>query len=232
MSTATPDSPQPPDAGPDRLRLDLVRLVASTAGAVLAAVVLSRFGVAGTISGAALGSLIASIGTEVNQHYLSRSSRHLRELAAARRRAGRPDAPAAAPARPAWRLPGWLHWKALAALGVAGFVVAMLVITGFELAAGRPLAGVVGGEQGGGGRSTTVGELTGSGAAEDRREAPPSSAGTDSTSATTAPELPGATTTTVPTPTTAPGAQPSTTRPGPTGGRQQAPSTAPGSPGG
>jgi hypothetical protein len=228
MSNATPADPGPPEAHPGRLQLDLVRLIASTAGAVLAAVVLSRFGVAGTISGAALGSLIASIGTEVNQHYLSRSSQRLRQLRAARR-AGGPAGPA--PDRPGRRLPGWLHWKALAALGAAGFLVAMLMITGFELAAGRPLAGVVGSHRADDGGSTTVGELTGGGGTDQGSRTPAPSVDSDTTSATTAPGAPQPTTSTRPTSSTAPGVAPSTA-PGATGGVRRSSTTTPAAPGG
>jgi hypothetical protein len=205
-----------------RLPLDLTRLLASAAGAVLAAVVLSKFGVAGTLIGAALGSVVSTIGTEVNEHYLGRSSRRLQELRAAQRRSGRarpgtakaPEAPEpSASASPGWQRPAWMSWKALAALGVGGFLIAMLAITGFELAVGKPLAGLVGNHVTSG-RSTTFGEVArGDSGQRERSDTPTPSIDTDSTSPATESS---ATATTVPgTSTTAPGLQqpPATTAP-------------------
>jgi hypothetical protein len=225
-------------------RLNPTKMAASAAGAVLAAVVLSKFGVAGTLTGAALGSVVSTVGTEVNEHYLSRSSRRLQELRAAQRRSGRArpgtaEAPGAAgtaeapgtagaagadasepSVSPGWQRPAWMSWKALAALGVGGFLIAMLAITGFELAVGKPLAGVVG-NQVSSGRSTTFGEVARGDGGQERSTTPTPSVGTDSTSPTagsTVPgsTVPGSTATTVPaTSTTAPGLQqsPATTAP-------------------
>ena len=204
--------------------LDLTKLIASAVGSVLAAIVLSRFGVAGTLTGAALGSVVSTVGTELNQHYISKSSRRLQELRAAQRRQGRaeagadaePSAPAPAPAAPDRQRPAWMSWKALAALGVGGFLVAMLVITGVELVVGKPLAGLFGNEVSGG-RSTTFGEVArGGGDQRERSTTPTPSAGTDSTTSTSQPSAPTSTGTTLPgTSTTAPGLQqpPGTTAP-------------------
>jgi hypothetical protein len=208
-------------------RLDPTKLVATAIGSVLAAVVLSKFGVAGTIMGAALGSVVSTIGTEINEHYLSRSSRRLRELRAAQRRAVQaragadagqaqagadagqapagPDAgQAPASASAGWQRPAWLSWKALAAVGIGGFLIAMLVITAFELAVGEPLAGLVG-NQVTSGRSTTFGEVArGDGGRRERSEVPTSTVETDSTSQSTASSTSGTSTTVPATSTTAP----------------------------
>jgi hypothetical protein len=197
-----------------RLPLDLTKLIASAAGSVLAAIVLSKFGVAGTLTGAALGSVVSTVGTELNQHYLSKSSRRLQELRAAQRRSGGVLASAdtaetpATPAAPDRQRPAWMSWKALAALGVGGFLVAMLAITGFELAVGKPLAGLFG-NQVGGGRSTTFGEVArGGGDQRERSTTPTPSVDTESTTSTSQPSAPASTATTLPgTSTTAPGLQ-------------------------
>jgi hypothetical protein len=221
----------PNDAQRPVPRFNPTKMAASAAGAVLAAVVLSKFGVAGTLTGAALGSVVSTVGTEVNEHYLSKSSRRLQELRAAQRRSGRarPGTAEAAgateatesSASPGWQRPAWMSWKALAALGVGGFLVAMLAITGFELAVGKPLAGVIG-NQVSSGRSTTFGEVArGDGGQRERSTTPTPSIDTDSTSPTTdstvpGSTVPGSTATTVPaTSTTAPGLQqpPATTAP-------------------
>jgi uncharacterized protein YcfJ len=210
-----------------RLPLDLTKLIASAVGSVLAAVVLSKFGVAGTLTGAALGSVVSTVGTELNQHYLSKSSRRLQELRAAQRRSGRAQAGAepaeepvepSAPPAPDRQRPAWMSWKALAALGVGGFLVAMLAITGFELAVGKPLAGLFG-NQVGGGRSTTFSEVArGGGDQRERSTTPTPSVDTESTTSTSTsqPSAPTSTGTTLPgTSTTAPGLQqpPGTTAP-------------------
>jgi hypothetical protein len=233
----------PNDAQRPVPRFNPTKMAASAAGAVLAAVVLSKFGVAGTLTGAALGSVVSTVGTELNEHYLSKSSRRLQELRAAQRRSGRArpgtaEAPEAAgtaeaadadadadadeaSASPGWQRPAWMSWRALAALGVGGFLIAMLVITGLELAVGQPLAGVIG-HQVSSGRSTTFGEVArGDGGQRERSTTPTPSVDTDSTSPTTGSTVPGSTVpgstaTTVPaTSTTAPGLQqpPATTAP-------------------
>jgi hypothetical protein len=222
----------PNDAQRPVPRLNPTKMAASAAGAVLAAVVLSKFGVAGTLTGAALGSVVSTLGTELNEHYLSKSSRRLQELRAVQRRSGRArpgtaeaaetagtaEADASEPsasASPGWQRPAWMSWKALAALGVGGFLIAMLAITGLEL------AGVID-NQVSSGRSTTFGEVArGDGGQRERSNTPTSSVDTNSTSQTTGSTVPGSTVpgstgATVPaTSSTAPGLQqpPATTAP-------------------
>jgi hypothetical protein len=207
-----PEQPRP---------INVTKIVASAVGSVLAAVVLSKFGVAGTLTGAILGSVVSTIGAQVNEHYIDRSSDRLR-----RRIAGQPgqggtreiaDAEPAAPAAPAEPAPGrqlpawlgwtrWLSWKRVALLGAGGFLAAMLVITGLELAAGRPLADLVGG--GHSGRSTTIGQVTGGGT---RATTPSSTIGTATTTGDSETSTTGAeSTTTVPVTTVPPAQGPGT----------------------
>ena len=192
-------------------------VIAGAIGSVLAAVVLSKFGVAGTLTGAVLGSVVSTIGTQVNEHYLERSSQKLKQLrevqgramAAAREVAeakGAPAQPGPSPrpaGPPAWLgwlgWTRWLSWKRVALLGAGGFLAAMLAITGIELAAGRPLADLVGG--GHSGRSTTLGQVTEGGT---RATAPTSSSGTQTTGAGTSSSSTQGPTTTVPVTTVAP----------------------------
>jgi hypothetical protein len=154
-----PEQPRP---------INVTKIVASAAGSVLAAVVLSKFGVAGTLTGAVLGSVVSTIGSQVNEHYIDRSSDRLRRRIAGQ--GGTREIADAEPATPAGSAPEgqlpawlgwtrWLSWKRVALLGAGGFLAAMLVITGLELAAGRPLADLVGG--GHSGRSTTLGQVAG-----------------------------------------------------------------------
>ena len=198
---------------PERQRpINVTKIVASAAGAVLAAVVLSKFGVAGTLSGALLGSVVSTIGTQVNEHYIDRSSERLRRL-----RAGQggtreiadaePGGPSPERQPPAWLgWTRWLSWKRVALLGAGGFLAAMLVITGIELAAGRPLADLIGG--GHSGRSTTIGQVTGGGT---RTTTPSSTIETATTSGESETSTTGAeSTTTVPVTTVPPAQGPGT----------------------
>jgi hypothetical protein len=198
-----PEQPRP---------INVTKIAASAVGSVLAAVVLSKFGVAGTLTGAILGSVVSTIGTQVNEHYLDRSRDRLRRL-----RAGQGGTREIADAEPAEPSPGrqppawlgwtrWLSWKRVALLGAGGFLAAMLAITGVELAAGRTLADLVGG--GHSGRSTTLGQVTGGGTTR----APTTTSSTVATESTTAGEssTSEAPTTTVPATTVAPGQGPTT----------------------
>lgn len=62
------------------------------------------------------------------------------------------------------------RWVALAAGAVVAFAAALVLITGIESAAGKPLAGLVGNETGGG---TTIGRTTGGGPSTDERRPEP-----------------------------------------------------------
>jgi hypothetical protein len=54
----------------DKFRLSIVQLIASTAAAVTAAVLGSRLGVAGTLTGAALASVVSAVGAAIYGHSL------------------------------------------------------------------------------------------------------------------------------------------------------------------
>ncbi len=175
------------------MKVSIRQILASAAGAVVAATIASFFGVSGTIVGVAIGSMAATIGTALVAHSLDRTH-HAVVQAAVRapessllRRIGGTTAEgavtetvpeAATPvteqtassrAREGGRLvtgitsPGpataalprtstpvdtpWrLNWRLLAVTAVIVFVVALGVITVFELISGRPLSNLVGGQ--------------------------------------------------------------------------------------
>jgi hypothetical protein len=85
------------------LNLSAAQVIASVLATLSAAVAASFLGVAGTLVGAAVGSLVSTMGTEIYKHYLQRSEERLRSAgqvlyhSAARTRTGTTDAPAAAP---------------------------------------------------------------------------------------------------------------------------------------
>jgi hypothetical protein len=84
------------------LNLSAAQIIASVLATLSAAVAASFLGVAGTLVGAAVGSLVSTMGTEIYKHYLQRSEERLRSAgqvlyhSAARTRAGTTDAGAAA----------------------------------------------------------------------------------------------------------------------------------------
>jgi hypothetical protein len=163
---------------------DLVKVAAGAVGAMASAVLLSTLGAAGTITGAALGSVIVTVagsmfskGVDVSKQGVSAAQAlAARRVAQARSQVGRAsqdmdDSPQAqqrlsaanaeldaaeselhaeeAPAEEAGT--AWqerlavLPWKRIALAAAAVFLVAMAVITGFELLSGRAVSSMTGG---------------------------------------------------------------------------------------
>jgi hypothetical protein len=171
--TETTERPRP-------LGLSLTQIAGGALAAVTATVFASFFGVAGTVTGAALGSVVSSIGAAVYSTSLSRAARASRLLVV---RTGGLDAddPAAVPppltatpevvavaeatpdaASPATGRPTWaaiashLHWKPILVVAGLIFVIAMAVVYVTEVALGHPLSNPSG-------SGTTISDLTGSG---------------------------------------------------------------------
>jgi hypothetical protein len=162
---------------------DLVKVAAGAVGAMASAVLLSTLGAAGTITGAALGSVIVTVagsmfskGVDVSKQGVSAAQAlAARRVAQARSQVGRAaqdndDSPQAqrrlsaanaeldaaesqlrAEDSPQEAEPGWqqrlavLPWKRIALATAAVFLVAMAVITGFELLSGRAVSSMTGG---------------------------------------------------------------------------------------
>jgi hypothetical protein len=164
--------------------LDLVKVAAGAVGAMASAVLLSTLGAAGTITGAALGSVIVTVagsmfskGVDVSkQGVTAAQALAARRLAQARSQVGAAaqdmdnsteaqqrlsaanaeldaaesemhaqDAPVHA-AGPGWRdRLSVLPWKRIALAAAGVFLVAMAVITGFELVSGRAVSSMTGG---------------------------------------------------------------------------------------
>ena len=84
------------------LNLSAAQVIASVLATLSAAVAASFLGVAGTLLGAALGSVVSTMGTEIYKHYLQRSEERLRSAgqvlyhSAARTGTGNTDAQAGA----------------------------------------------------------------------------------------------------------------------------------------
>ena len=161
-----------------RLEINVVQVAASALAAITSAVLLSTVGVAGTIIGAAIGSVCATAGSALYSYSIRASRERVARAQAAAfarmqaARAGmftrpmdRPDAdqpgtpdevlPGAAKEPPAWREAlGRLPWKRLALIAVGVFVLVMILIVSFELITGRAVSQYTGGtKQGGAGTS-------------------------------------------------------------------------------
>jgi hypothetical protein len=214
-TTITP----PPEASSDttdrpRLQLSATQVTASALAATTATVAASYLGVAGTVIGAAVASVLTVTGNAVYSHSIQRTSDRVRTVVpAAARFTPRGHAPApTAPERTArrGRRPAW---TVLAAACVGVFAGVLIVVTGIELAAGRPLSDVVQGKPGSG--TSVLGNTGGT-----QKPAPvpkvtvtvtptvvTSTPTVTKTATPTAPTTPTATTT--PTPTATPTASPS-----------------------
>lgn len=199
--------------------------------AVITAFASSYLGTAGTITGAALASVVGTVSTSVLRASAARSAERLRETTARLRetRTGSmpqptdarpvesgsdPEGPPATPllgapdpgAAASGRRPDRRQLALLGVGTVIAFAVALVLITGIESAAGKPLAGLVGKQTGGG---TTIGRVTGTDSGSSPKTSP-----SPTPTATTSPtgEPTGSATQD---PTTEPTAEPSATEPTP-----------------
>jgi hypothetical protein len=193
--------------------LRVSKLLAGGLAAISGAVIASRIGVEGTLTGAALTSIFVAVATALYSHSLTLAHGRMRRVLV-RRPGGDADAdqPSARPIR----------WQRVAVAAAVVFVIAVGAITAAEAVAGRPLASLFGNRPRPG-ASTSIGVV----ASGQRGSTPPTTRalGTPTTSlpgsvpTTTAPV--GVPTTTVLSATTVP---PTTAMPTTTPGRQ-APTT-------
>lgn len=143
-----------------RLELSVPQVAGSALAAIAAAVFASKLGVYGTIIGAGVVSVVATCGGTVFQHLFRRTGDQIREVSVQvkpRARQVYDSAPTPAPA-PDDRSPQEAAardefggatmygtrvrgWKRPVVAAAVVFAVAMLAITGYELAAGQDLSG-------------------------------------------------------------------------------------------
>jgi hypothetical protein len=176
--------------------LRVSRLLAGGLAAISGAVVASRIGVEGTLTGAALTSIFVAVATALYSHSLTLAQRRMRRVLV-HRAGGETDTgePAAGPIR----------WQRVAVAAAVVFVIAVGAITAVEAVAGQPLASLFGNRPQAG-ASTSIGVV----ASGNRGSTPPATRapGTSTTSrpgsvpTTTAPV--GGPTTTVSAATTVP----------------------------
>jgi len=143
--------------------IDWPATMAGAGAAVTVAVLLSTLGAAGTLIGAALGSVIATVSTALYKQGIESSRRRVaevqaaaleRDAARAHRHLGAADADpkaheeAAEPTDADGRRWAALPWKRIALLAALVFVIAVVVISAVELIAGRSVSSLTGGTDG------------------------------------------------------------------------------------
>jgi len=199
--------------------LRIAQVVAAALAAVTAALLGSTIGVAGTVAGAGLASIITTVGGELYLRSLRKTrvaARRAREALGTtpfRRRAALSEAPTGELPRPGTdtdtappedkRL---LRWALIFGLSAVAFVVALLAIVGFEQATGTQV---------GGGTGPAIGRVLGGDHPTSTPSHTPVTSVTPTTPATPSGTTPPPTTSSAP-PTTTSSAPPSTTTPGTT----------------
>ncbi|WP_436777144.1 hypothetical protein [Yinghuangia sp. YIM S09857] len=161
-----------PDNERRRIELSVAQVVASALAAVSSAFLLSELGAAGTVIGAAIASVVATVGSAVYVHVFRRTGEQLRDVRTSMGPTPLPGAPAATRtsepdvAREQSRARIWLVRSGVAAVAV--FAIAMASITVVELGMGRSFASLFGN----GGGSSTIGDVTGGGGHKSTPEHP------------------------------------------------------------
>jgi hypothetical protein len=172
------DKAEPSEKSP---LLSPVQIAAGALAAVSSAVVASLFGMAGTLIGAAVASVISTVSAALYGESLRRTNERLRQ---ARSRgtgqggapAGEPDATRVLPARldPSRAPVRWRpRWSRMAAGAVAVFAVAMGIVTGVEVIGQQPVSALVGDSSTSG--TTTIGALTNASSYRDQAPSTPDS---------------------------------------------------------
>ncbi|MER6663743.1 hypothetical protein ABT256_04295 [Amycolatopsis japonica] len=212
----------------------IIQVTAAAMAAITAALLGSTLGVAGTVAGAGLASVITTLGGELYLRSLQRTKDAALKARVVltvpgRRRVLDPGEeetvrlkPSEDEEEPAGRKfkP---RWAVIAGVSVVAFAVALVAITGFEGATGKTF---------GGGTGTTIGKIIGGGQAQERQDkhdAPPATSPSE-----TKDDQPETTPTNTPPPSTTPTttqAPPTTpTAPSTTPSTSQAPPTTPSAP--
>jgi hypothetical protein len=131
--------------------IDIPKTLAGTLAAVSAAVCGSYLGIAGTLIGAAVVSLISSIGTELYHRSIDRGAKKLQSaFVAAPAAVGTPEVAAAhePPSSTDDHPKKQLRWKRVGMVAAALFVLGLGTLTAIELVAGRSAADALSGRGG------------------------------------------------------------------------------------
>jgi hypothetical protein len=184
-SPRTETTPRPADTEEStRTTLNVVQISAGALAAVSSAVVASFFGVAGTLVGAALASVISTICATLYSESLKKTNERLR---AARQQLAnaRPTTPAPVAQQPRTQaIPTHLDPRRspdprrrprgirVAGYAAAVFGLAMGILTGVELIGQQPVSALVGGASSS--ETTTIGSLTNASSSRDSTPTSPS----------------------------------------------------------
>ena len=135
--------------------IDIPKTIAGTLAAVSAAVVGSFLGVAGTLVGAAVASIVGSVGTELYHRWINRGAEKVKStFVTAPAAVGTPEVAATVEDKPSEIPPAVkIHWGKIAAAAGVFFVLAMGSLTAFELVSKKSVADAVGGHSSG---TTTI----------------------------------------------------------------------------
>jgi len=198
----TTDRSELTEEKPQGAQLSATQVAAGALAAVSSAVVASFFGLAGTLIGAALASVISTVSAALYSNSLQKTNEKLRRARGqlTERQAAVADAepaPAvpAAPAAPATKvLPAHLdprrapdrrprpRWTRVAVYAAAVFALAMGIVTGIELIGQRPVSALVSGTETS--TATTIGAITNaSSSSSDEESGDPATPSSPSTTA-------------------------------------------------
>jgi hypothetical protein len=198
---------------PRRLEINWIQAAGGALAAVSSAVLLSTVGVAGTIIGAAIGSVIVTVGNSVYPYYLAASKERVAAAAVVAKEAARTrgrtrtgatsttemrmpaderdqadeevrEAEETATQGTNWReIFSKLNWKRIAVAAAGIFVLAMGAILTFELVSGHSVSSYTGGSSKDGPRTSFGGDAE---PKQTEPTKPASTAPTESTEPTTA----------------------------------------------
>jgi len=192
---------------PKGLQLSATQVAAGALASVSSAVVASFFGLAGTLIGAALASVISTVSAALYSSSLQKTNEKLRtarsQLTGRQPPVADTKVAPATPATPATQvLPAHLdprraparrprpRWTRVAVYAAAVFLMAMGVITGIELIGQKPVSALVGGTQTS--QETTIGAITNASSSSDvpQEDEEPSSPSTSTTAPATGTSAP------------------------------------------
>lgn len=139
---------------PRKLELSLVQVVASTAAAVSAAVLCSFFGVAGTIAGTAVASIVATTGTALYRYSAEVTRARLRRLHLPDAERPRVSEVWATMRRVSGEAFARLPWRVVALGTAAVLALSFAALTGVEALTGKPVSATVRGQDA---KGTTLG---------------------------------------------------------------------------
>jgi hypothetical protein len=193
-----------PDEPKERLQISMSQVAASSAAAVSAAILCSFFGVAGTVIGTAIASMLATVGSALYVHSLRRTKARLHRLHLAGAAAPPITEVIKTARQQGKRLFGQIPWRIAGPAAAAVFALSIAVVTIVEISAGESFSSLFGVSHSGG-RDTTLGSLLGAGPHNKHKHKPkPSPSATTTKSPSSSPKPAPTATKTVTAPATSP----------------------------